>query len=414
MAVVLYWTVQLASIADPSENQIRLGQDGTGTALPVTQRGSEPYITGGIYTETTQVQLLVSSTAYDLNWVAYDDVSLTYSAIAKTIFTTEASLPAVVGGMATSELLDQAAFTGKRTYFGTLAVTEARDVAAFAGTMIPKFHVGTFAGTEGQIDTFAAAGTVGAPTGRFGDMAALEQRDTAAFVGRRTYFGTLAATETRDNATFAGVQIPSFSSGTLASEEARDIFAATGTATTGVPVSGGLAVTEARDSAAFSGARTYFGALAATEARDVAAFAGFLTKFVTGTMTALEQRDLANFEQNPSIGRNHAILRDANVGLNVSPEQQWRDGAPRNPDGKLLSTRLGGPDVVNNLTNQRDSNRRQVQLLQAPQATQAQTDIVPGWYTFIDVKAGEWVWCLSRDTIVDDADNPIGQDDVVV
>jgi len=192
------------------------------------------------------------------------------------------------------------------------------------------------------------------------------------------------------------------------------VFAATGTATTGVPVSGGLGATEARDVAAFSGARTYFGSLVATEARDNAAFAGFITKFITGTLAALEGRDVAQFDAEPRASRNNIILRDANVGLNVSPQQQWRDGAPANPDGTLLPTRLGHVNVVNNLTNRGDANRRQVRLLQAPQATQAQTDIIPGWYAYIPVSAGEWVWCISRDNIVDDADNPIGQDDVVV
>jgi hypothetical protein len=316
--------------------------------------------------------------------------------------------------MATSEFLDQAAFTGARTYFGTFAVTEARDTAAFAGTMIPKFVTGTLAAVETQIDTFAATGAVGPPTGRSGDLLAVEQRDVAAFTGKRSYFGTMTATEARDNAAFSGVQIPSFSSGTFAAEESRDVFAATGTATTGVPVSGGLVATEARDAVAFAGARTYFGALAATEARDAAAFAGFITKFITGSLAATEGRDVAQFDAEPRTSRNNIILRDANVGLNVSPQQQWRDGAPSNPDGTLLPTRLGNANVVNNLTNRGDANRRQVRLLQAPQATQALVDIVPGWYAYIPVVAGEWVWCISRDNIVDDADNPIGQDDVVV
>jgi hypothetical protein len=413
VAIALYWTVQLASIADPTNVQIKDGLDGTGAALPATQKGSEPYTTGGVYTEATQVVGLVAGTNYDLNWVAYDDVALTYSAIAKTIFTTTA-IPAVVGGMATSELLDQIAVTGKRTYFGAFAVTEVRDTAAFAGTVIPKFHVGTLAGVETQLDTFAAAGTVGPPTGRSGDLLAVEQRDTAAFAGSKTHFGTVLATEARDIAAFSGVQIPSFSSGTLAVEEARDTFAATGAATTGIPVNGGLVATEARDAAAFAGARTYFGTMTAAERRDNAAFAGFIIKFITGTLAALETRDVAQFDAEPRTSRNNVVLRDANVGLNVSPQQQWRDGAPSNPDGTLLPTRLGHENVVNNLTNRGDANRRQVRLLQAPQDTQAQTDIVTGWYAYIPVVAGEWVWCISRDNIVDDADNPIGQDDVVV
>jgi hypothetical protein len=280
--------------------------------------------------------------------------------------------------------------------------------------MIPKVHVGTLAGVETQVDAFAANGSVGPPTGRFGDLAAPEARDTAVFSGARTYFGTLEATEARDVAAFAGTMIPKFITGEISPEESRDLFAATGTVTTGVPVSGGLAVTEATDAAAFAGARTYFGTLASTEARDNAAFAGFVTKFITGTVAALEQRDAALFTANPVVGRNFVILRDANIGLNVSPQQQWRDGAPANPDGTLLPTRLGHINVVNNATNRQDAARRQVRLLQAPQATQALIDIVPGWYAFIPVAAGEWVWCINRDNAVDDADNPIGQDDVVV
>jgi hypothetical protein len=208
--------------------------------------------------------------------------------------------------------------------------------------------------------------------------------------------------------------IPKFITGAFAVEEFRDTFAATGTATTGTPVSGGLAATEVRDTAAFSGAKSFFGALAAAEARDLAAFAGFATKFVTGALAATEGRDVAAFDAEPRASRNNIILRDANVGLNVSPQQQWRDGAPSNPDGTLLPTRLGSGGVVNNYTNRGDLNRRQVRLLQAPQATQALVDIVPGWYAYINVAAGEWVWCISRDNVVDDADNPIGQDDVVV
>jgi hypothetical protein len=410
MAITIYWVAYANGAGKPSNDQIRLGQNSGGG--PALRSGNAPYTAGGVYTFPPVIVGLSPNTAYQEAFVAWDGT--TYSNSVESAAITTATASTVVGGMATSELLDQAAFAGKRTYFGTLAATEARDVAAFTGTMIPKFHNGALAAVETQIDVFAASGAVGPPTGRSGDLLAAEQRDVAAFAGKRSYFGTIGATETRDVAAFTGTMIPKFITGTFAVEEARDVFAATGTATTGVPVSGGLAAVEARDVAAFTGARTYFGALSGTEARDLAAFAGFATKFVTGTLTATETRDVAMFDAEPRTSRNNIILRDANVGLNVSPQQPWRDGAPSNPDGTLLPTRLGSANVVNNFTNRGDSNRRQVRLLQAPQATQAMVDIVPGWYAYIPVVAGEWVWCISRDNIADDADNPIGQDDVVV
>jgi hypothetical protein len=384
MAVTLYWVVYASAGSTPSAAQVVAGLDATGFAALAS--GSEFYTAPGVYDETAGITTLSSNTTYKVAWAAYDGSS--YGNVAESGVITTAGA-AIVGGMAISELLDQAAFSGARTYFGAVAVAEARDTAAFAGTVIPKFHTGTLAAVETQFDTFTATGVVGPPTGRSGDLLAVEQRDTAAFSGVKTYFGTLAATEARDNAAFAGTMIPKFITGEMSPEEARDVFAATGTATTGVPVSSGLAVTEARDNAAFSGAKTYAGSLAAVEARDNAAFAGFITKFITGTLAAVETRDVALFDSEARANRNIITLRDANVGLNVSPQQPWRDGAPANPDGTLLPTRLGHANVVNNYTNRGDLNRRQVRLLQAPQATQALVDIVPGWYAFIPVVAGE-------------------------
>jgi hypothetical protein len=402
---ILYWVCYPSAQAKPTAAQVRAGQNAAGSTLPAGQKGSETAtLTGsGTFTWAIGASGLSAGTSY--KFAAVTDLGSDAAVVESAAWSTTS--PTVVGGMAISELLDQAAFSGARTYFGAFAVTEVRDTAAFVGTMIPKFHTGTLAAVETQIDTFAATGVVGPPTGRSGDLLATEQRDTTAFSGVKTHFGTLAATEARDNTAFAGTMIPKFITGEMSPEEARDVFAATGTATTGVPVSGGLAVTEA-------GAKTYAGSLAAAEARDSAAFAGFITKFITGSLAALEGRDVAQFDAEPRSSRNNIILRDANVGLNVTPQQPWRDGAPANPDGTLLPTRLGHANVVNNYTNRGDLNRRQVRLLQAPQATQALVDIVPGWYAFIPVVAGEWVWCISRDNIVDDADNPIGQDDVVV
>jgi hypothetical protein len=410
MAITIYWVVYANGAGKPSNDQIRLGQNASGG--PALRSGSGPYTAGGTYTFPPTITGLDPNTAYQEAFVSWDGATYGNSVESAAITTNPAST--VVGGMATNELLDQAAFSGARTYFGTFAVTEARDTATFAGTMIPSFSEGDLEAVETQFDTFAASGVVGPPTDRSGDLASIETRDAAAFSGAKTYSGALAANEARDNAAFSGTMIPKFVTGSMDPEEARDVFAATGTATTGVPVSGGLAATEARDVAAFSGAKSFFGALASVEGRDLAAFAGFSTKFVTGTLAALESKDIAQFDAEPRTSRNNIILRDANVGLNVSPQQPWRDGAPANPDGTLLPTRLGHANVVNNYTNRGDVNRRQVRLLQAPQATQAQTDIVPGWYAYINVAAGEWVWCISRDNIVDDADNPIGQDDVVV
>ena len=405
-----YWVVQDATAPDPTVVEIIIGQDGNGNPLPAGQKGNV-LDTG----QTSPVNAASASTglipgvSYELFWV-WDDGLGSPSNVVKATFTTAAVTS--VGGMATSEFLDLAAFAGARTFFGALAVTEARDVAAFAGTMIPKFHTGTFAVTEG-LDVFAAVGAVGPPTGRVGDLAALEQHDVAAFAGARTFFGVMSAIETRDNAAFSGIEIPSFSSGDMAVEEARDLAAITGTATSGPTITGALAATEVLDVAAFAGAKSYFGTLATTEARDNAAFVGFITKFVTGTMAAVETRDVARFDSNPTSVAVQVILRDANIGLNVTPTNEWRDGAPSNPDGTLLPTRLGHDSVVNNFTNRGDHVRRQAQLVQAPQDTQALVDIVPGYYAFIPVKAGEWVWCISRDIVADDADNPIGQDDVV-
>ena len=345
-----YWTIQLDSITPPSALEVGLGQDGNGTPLPAAQKGNVVDTGQASPLDGATSTGLIPGTVYLVSWI-WDDALGDLRGPVSAPFTTAAV--SVVGGMATSEFLDNAAFSGARTYFGTLAVTEARDTAAFAGTMIPSFSSGAFAVTE-ALDTFAAAGAVGPPTGRFGDLAALEQRDVAAFTGARTFFGTMTATETRDNAAFAGVQIPSFSEGDMAVEEPRDLAAITGTATTGPSITGALAVTEVRDVAAFAGAKSYFGALATTESRDNAAFVGFITKFITGTMAATETRDVANFSSNPASVALQVILRDANVGMNVTPTNQWRDGAPRNPDGTLLPTRLGHDNVVNNFANRGD------------------------------------------------------------
>lgn len=65
---------------------------------------------------------------------------------------------------------------------GTLAATEAQDVALLAGVL---GHVGTLAATEAQ-DTASIAGTVTSGAGVTGTLAATEAQDVAAFSGTST------------------------------------------------------------------------------------------------------------------------------------------------------------------------------------------------------------------------------------
>ena len=120
---------------------------------------------------------------------------------------------------------------------GTLATTEAKDVAAFNTTFA---ITGILAAIEGQ-DTAAFTGSGVAPSGT---LAVTEAPDTAAFTGNAVYSGTLAVTEAQDTGSFAGtVSLPA--SGTLAVTEAPDAASFTGSAI-GVPV-GILATIELPD-----------------------------------------------------------------------------------------------------------------------------------------------------------------------
>jgi hypothetical protein len=133
------------------------------------------------------------------------------------------------------------------------------------------------------------------PAGFDGGIGAVEQGDTAAFSGSKTYFGSIGATEQADVAALAGTLIPKFSTGTLGATEQRDTFASTGDESN-PGFDGGIGATEQRDTAAFSGAKTYFGSIGITEARDLAAFSGTLIpKFITGSAAILEQLDDADF-----------------------------------------------------------------------------------------------------------------------
>lgn len=193
---------------------------------------------------------------------------------------------------------------------GTLAATEANDVAAFAGHL--SEHWGALAATEAA-DTAAFTGEVG----NTGTLAATEAKDTASFTGILSYdgalhateapdvaniaggiglqfYGTLATTEAKDTASFAGnIGV----SGTLAATEAHDVAAFVGN----LPTTGTLAASEQNDVASFSGMSDNAGVLAATEAPDVAEFDGAGIA-VTGTLATTEAPDVALFHSAANFG----------------------------------------------------------------------------------------------------------------
>jgi hypothetical protein len=158
--------------------------------------------------------------------------------------------------------------------------------------------------------------------------------------------------------------------------------------------------------------KTYYGTIAVTEQRDRAAFQGLAIKIISGSMAATESRDLAAFTDKIEEGdvANTIALRDGNTGLGVSPEDSWDSGAPRGNDGVNISVALGQAPTPTNFQNNAGT-QRQARLVLAPADTPAGTDVIPGFASYVDVKAGEWVWCVSRTNIVAEKDNPLGQGD---
>jgi hypothetical protein len=151
----------------------------------------------------------------------------------------------------------------------------------------------------------------------------------------------------------------------------------------------------------------------ATEARDAAAFAGFMTKIHTGNFAVVESLDAAAFsdgflEEGGIMGIG---LRHGNTGIGVSPEAEWKDGEPRNADGTNIPAAIGQVASTDNFQNL-EGVIRQSRLIKAVSDTPAGTDIIPGWFAYVDVKAGQWQWCVSRTVQVADSDNPIGMEDV--
>lgn len=230
--------------------------------------------------------------------------------------------------------LDTAAFNGFVGVSGTLATTEAKDIASVVGTL-PNVILGTLAVNEAGvslddntfppnspvntaigtlsvvgIDTAVFNGAVGVngtlvvteatdtalfngqviPIGINGSLAVIEASDVATIngaLGLQTS-GTLAATEAKDVAVFAGQVVIA---GQLAAIDAPDTVAVI--ATVGGAI-GTLGVTEAPDVALFNGRVGTAGTLAATEAIDAAAFTGTLTG-IAGTLVATEAKDVAAF-----------------------------------------------------------------------------------------------------------------------
>ena len=80
-------------------------------------------------------------------------------------------------------------------------------------------------------------------------------------------------------------------------------------------------------------------------------------------------------------------------------------------DGTLIPVAIGQAPRADNMMRNTDNAVRQTRLLQALGDTPAGTDIIPGWFSFIDVKAGEWCWAVSRTGAVGENDNPIGMGD---
>jgi hypothetical protein len=204
---------------------------------------------------------------------------------------TNASFPAnsaigiVVGDLFVTGI-DTAAFTGFAGVFGGLAVTEAKDVAAFTGTL-PAVITGTLAANEAGVSstnyTFLANSAVNTIIGTLSVVGI----DTALFNGAVGVNGTLGATETKDTALFNGQVIPIGITGTLTVTEARDVAAFNAVL---AGASGTLVATEARDIAAFIATSVIKGQLAATEAPpDTAAFNGKVG--VSGTLDAVESID---------------------------------------------------------------------------------------------------------------------------
>ena len=308
-----------------------------------TAGGTDVIITGTNFTGATLVSFggapapsftIVNDSRIDCPTPAYGAPG-TYNVLVQTPFGsgvgdsiwTYTAPPVVTGTLTATEGGDAAAMAGKIASVGTLATTDASDLAAFAeyygnppdyfggrafgsryfgvryyaGTLPTAEIVGTLATTDDEDLAAFTAGIFGT-----GILAATEAEDVAAFTGKQAAQGTLAASEAADVAAFVGQAVAQGalvasegidaaifagvvrSAGVLAATEAADVAAFVGG---GLVVTGTLAATEAADAAVFAGKLESRGALAATEAADVAIF---VAKVVgTGILAATEAADIA-------------------------------------------------------------------------------------------------------------------------
>jgi hypothetical protein len=201
------------------------------------------------------------------------------------------------GTLVVTEAADVAAFAGNAGSSGVLAATEKFDVAAFAGTGIvtgilaasETADVASIAGNFGAtgfLATFEAPdiAAISGALGISGTLAATEAFDVASISGPATVAGTLTAFEFPDQARFNGV---AFIEMVLAANEAPDLVSIIG----GAGASGVLAATETPDAASFSGAGVVQGTLAAIEGQDIAALVG--GSGVSGVLVTSEAADVA-------------------------------------------------------------------------------------------------------------------------
>jgi len=143
---------------------------------------------------------------------------------------------------------------------GTLAASEAADVAAVTGTVLSGVG-GVLAASEAADDATMA----GSATGYAGTLATSEAPDTAAISAKSEWFGTLAATESPNTAAFTAA---AHWLAILATSEAAD------SASFGSPsvLTGTLAATEGPDDATMSGLVRWLGTLQTNEGADAGAF----------------------------------------------------------------------------------------------------------------------------------------------
>lgn len=204
------------------------------------------------------------------------------------------ALADITGDLAVTEATDVALFAGDAKIVGTFNLVDTRDVVSINGTVV-NATTGVLAANEASIglsnNTFVENSAVNTLVGTL-TVAGL---DTASFSGTVTgVAGTLTVTEAQDQAAF--FSNPNIASGILAANEAGILLSnhtfpensATNT------VIGALTVVGV-DGAAFSGAIGAGATLEATEAPDAAAFNGTVFNVITAVLLTTEAPDSALF-----------------------------------------------------------------------------------------------------------------------